>query len=104
MRQLTIRTAAKINLALDITGKRPDGYHTLETIFQTVSIYDTLQVQLVPKPGIQLQCNLRAIPCNEKNLVYQAAALFLEKTGLQSGVSIFLRKFIPSQAGMGRQF
>ena len=62
MRQLTIRTAAKINLALDITGKRPDGYHTLETIFQTVSIYDTLQVQLVPKPGIQLQCNLRAIP------------------------------------------
>ena len=101
MRQLTIRTAAKINLALDITGKRPDGYHTLETIFQTVSIYDTLQVQLVPKPGIQLQCNLRAIPCNEKNLVYQAAALFLEKTGLQSGVSIFLRKFIPSQAGMG---
>lgn len=98
---ITISAPAKINLALDVTGKREDGYHLLETVFQSISIFDRLNISLTNEKGIKLTCNMPWIPCNEKNLAYKAAAAFMEKTGFDKGILINLNKRIPSQAGMG---
>lgn len=103
MRRLVLKTPAKINLALDIVGNRPDGYHLLETIFQTVSLYDTITVTLYPDmtKTIQLSCNIPWIPKDNRNIAWKAAALFLEYTNLPIGIEIHLQKYIPSQAGLG---
>lgn len=103
MRKLILKTPAKINLALDVVGKRPDGYHLLETIFQTVSLYDTVSVRLHTdtKNPIRLSCNIPWIPRDNRNIAWKAAALFLEKTNLPIGIEIHLQKYIPSQAGLG---
>lgn len=103
MRRLVLKTPAKINLALDIVGNRPDGYHLLETIFQTVSLYDTITVTLHPdtKKMIHLSCNIPWIPKDNRNIAWKAAALFLEHTNLPIGIEIHLQKYIPSQAGLG---
>ncbi len=99
--KLTIDTPAKINLALDVTGKRADGYHLLETVFQSVSIYDTLEIELTHDGIISLTCNVDTVPCNEKNLVWKAAAAVMAETGTDKGFRIHLEKRIPSEAGMG---
>ncbi|MDD6268526.1 MAG: 4-(cytidine 5'-diphospho)-2-C-methyl-D-erythritol kinase [Oscillospiraceae bacterium] len=101
MKTLEIKAPAKVNLALDITGKREDGYHLLETVFQTVSIYDKLKITMTSEPGIKLSCSEPWLPCNEKNLAYKAANAFLHRAEIKNGVRIFLEKKIPSQAGMG---
>lgn len=96
-----INTPAKINLALDVTGKRADGYHLLETVFQSISIYDTLEIELTDTGNIELSCSIPEIPCNEKNLVWKAAAAVMAETGTDKGFKIHLKKRIPSEAGMG---
>ncbi len=101
MKTLVLQTPAKVNLALDVVGKREDGYHLLETVFQSISIYDRLELTLTEESGIQLTCSEPGLPCNEKNLAWKAAAAFLEETRLDCGVKIHLEKHIPSQAGMG---
>lgn len=101
MKSLTISAPAKINLALDIVGTREDGYHLLETVFQSVSIYDKLTLTLTEDGGIALTCSEPEIPCNEKNLAWKAAAAFLKEANIRCGVQIHLEKHIPSQAGMG---
>lgn len=101
MKTLVLNAPAKINLALDVTGKREDGYHLLETVFQSVSIYDKLTVTIKEEQGIELTCSEPGIPCNEKNLAWKAAAAFLRETGLHCGFIIHLEKHIPSEAGMG---
>lgn len=101
MKRIVIDAPAKINLALDVVGKRDDGYHLLETVFQSVSIYDRLTISLKDESGIDITCNIPYIPCNEKNLAYKTANAFIKKTGMRNGVSIQLYKRIPSQAGMG---
>lgn len=98
---MTLRCAAKINLSLDVTGKREDGYHTLESIFQSVSVYDFITITVQEGSGIELSCNIPYIPCNEKNLAYRAAATFLEVSGKTAKIQIHLQKQIPSGAGMG---
>ena len=100
-KKISLLCAAKINLSLDITGKRPDNYHTLDSIFQTVSVYDKLEIILSDGAGITLECNINSIPCDEKNLAYRAAQAFSEKSGLQAKMHIRLEKHIPSGAGMG---
>ncbi len=97
----TINTPAKINLALDVTGKRADGYHLLETVFQSISIYDTLEIELINTCNIELSCSVPEIPCNEKNLIWKAAAAVMAETGTDKGFKIHLEKRIPSEAGMG---
>lgn len=101
MKRIVVDAPAKINLALDVVGKRNDGYHLLETVFQSISIYDRLTISLKDESGIDITCNIPYIPCNEKNLAYKAANAFIRKTGMCNGVSIQLYKRIPSQAGMG---
>ncbi len=100
-KSMKLLCAAKINLSLDVTGKRPDNYHTLDSIFQTVSVYDRLEVCLTEETGIILECDNPAVPCNEKNLAYRAAEAFLKESGISAGVRIRLEKHIPSGAGMG---
>ncbi len=102
MDSLVLNAKAKINLYLDVTGKRADGYHLLETVMHTVSLCDTVTLTKTGKSGIEISCSDPLIPCNEKNIAYKCAAAFFDKTGISSrGVSIDIIKRIPSQAGMG---
>lgn len=107
MTEMTIKNAAKINLALDVTGVLPNGYHSIESVFQTVGIYDEITISLTDS-GISVSCDVPdklsasdKIPCDERNIAYKAANLFFEEAQLDCGCSIHILKNIPSQAGMG---
>lgn len=104
---MKIKSAAKINLALDVTGKLDNGYHNIESIFQTVSIYDEITVELTDS-GISLTCEVPEhfadsdpIPCDERNIAYKSARKFFDDNNLDIGCRIHIKKRIPSQAGMG---
>lgn len=100
MDSIKVKTSAKINLSLDVVGRKPDGYHLIESIFQSVNIYDIITVSKIEN-GIHLTCNEPEIPCDSRNIAYKAARLFLDKTGIKSGINIHIEKHIPSQAGLG---
>ena len=101
MRKVTRTAPAKINLGLDVTGTRPDGYHLLETVFQAVSIADTVTVELTDTPDIALTCDVAGVPCSPKNIAWKAAQRYLDAAGLTDGVQIHIEKRIPMEAGMG---
>lgn len=101
MKSVTRTAPAKINLGLDVVGTRADGYHLLETVFQAVSIADTVTVSLVEQPGIALTCDHPAVPCTPKNIAWKAAQRFLEAAKITAGVQIHIAKRIPMEAGMG---
>ena len=98
--QVTVHAPAKINLTLDIVGVREDGYHLLESIFQAVSVYDTITVKTKWGKSITLVADGCDCPA-EKNTAYKAAEAFFRYTGLKKGVNITVKKHIPQQAGMG---
>lgn len=91
---------AKINLALDIIGKRDDGYHLLRMVMQSVSLHDEVKVE-AGEPGIRVICSRKDVPCDESNTVYKAAAAYFKHTGMAPNVTIRIHKTIPSQAGLG---
>lgn len=97
---VNIKTGCKINLTLDIIGKREDGYHLLSTVMQNVALYDYLYLR-ERKSGIVINCNLPYIPLNESNIAYKAAQMFFEISGINSGVYIGMDKLVPVCAGMG---
>ena len=98
--QVTVHAPAKINLTLDIVGVREDGYHLLESIFQAVSVYDTITVKT--KWGKRITLAADGCDCpEEKNTAYKAAEAFFRYTGLKKGIKITIKKHIPQQAGMG---
>lgn len=101
---IKIQCPAKINLTLKIIGKRDDGFHNLDSIMQTISLFDYLTIKVEPsdKTEIILSGTSDEIPYNEKNLVYKAATLFLETTKIKSDyrISIFIEKNIPVAAGL----
>jgi 4-diphosphocytidyl-2-C-methyl-D-erythritol kinase len=98
-RQARVRALAKINLDLRVLGKRPDGYHELRTIFQTVSLADTLEIAFTPGRRTAVELDDPAqIP---DNLVARAASMVLETTGATGRVSLRLEKRIPMGAGLG---
>ena len=97
---MRLRALAKINLGLDILGKREDGYHEVRMIMQTIQMYDVLDMKRVKKPGISLFVNYPYIPNDERNLVYKAAKLLMDEFQIREGVEIRLEKFIPVAAGM----
>ena len=101
MKSVTRTAPAKINLGLDVVGTRADGYHLLETVFQAVSITDTVTVSLAEQPGIALTCDHPAVPCTPKNIAWKAAQRFLEAAKITAGVQIHIAKRIPMEAGMG---
>ena len=98
---IALKAYGKLNLLLDIVGKRHDGYHTLKSVFQSVSVYDMLTVTLTDDDKITIDCDDESVPCDERNLVYKACTAFFEATGKDfHGVNILLEKNIPSMAGM----
>lgn len=100
--RVRLNAAAKINLTLDITGVREDGYHTLESIMQTVSLYDTVDIRATDTKRIELNVNVPFIPTDSRNTCYKAAAMYFEACGTDiPGVEIRVNKSIPSSAGLG---
>ena len=92
---------AKINLTLDVTGVLPDRYHSVFTAMQLVSLADTVTVEtLAEGENITLTCSDGTVPCDERNTVYQAAALFRAAADVREGLHIHIEKRIPSQAGL----
>ncbi len=91
---------AKVNLSLLITGKREDGYHLLDTVMQTVSLYDTIKVYKNEESIISVICD-NAVISGSDNICYKAASLFYEHTGINKGVTIEIIKRIPLAAGLG---
>lgn len=100
MRTQSGKAYAKINLTLDIVGRREDGYHEIETIMHSISLCDTVIVRPARRAGIWLRCNLPYVPCDERNIAYRAALLFFEALGRRGAAMIELRKRIPVGAGM----
>jgi len=99
-RSLQLRAFAKINLCLRILARRPDNYHELRTIFQTISLRDTLTLSLVPK-GISLEVSDVALPTGPENLVWRAIDAMRNELKLSFGVHALLEKRIPVARGLG---
>jgi 4-diphosphocytidyl-2-C-methyl-D-erythritol kinase len=97
---MRLKSPCKVNLILNILGKRPDGFHELETVMHPVNVFDVLDFARAPG-GVHLTCNDPALPTDAGNLVYRAATLFLQKAEIRDGVRIHLEKKIPLAAGLG---
>ncbi len=93
---------AKVNFFLEITGKLPNGYHTVDTVMQSVSLADRVRVDLIPQAaGIIITSDCPSIPCDERNIAYKTAKAYLDATEADFGVRIEIEKNIPSEAGLG---
>ncbi len=93
---------AKLNLTLDVLDKRPDGYHDLKSVMQTISIRDDIQIDLGTGEPWKLTCTKEEIPTDARNLAWKAAKLFFDTTGKDpDGLSIHITKRIPVEAGLG---
>lgn len=98
---ITVRAYAKINLTLDVTGKRDDGYHLIDSVMQSIGIYDTVTVELKQEGGICVTSNNDELPNDESNIAVKAAKAFFESTGMScEGISIKIKKNIPIAAGL----
>ncbi|MGR3293526.1 MAG: 4-(cytidine 5'-diphospho)-2-C-methyl-D-erythritol kinase [Candidatus Scalindua sp.] len=97
---ISLKAYAKVNLFLEILGKRDDGYHEIETIMQEIDLADNLQFEEIHE-GVKLECNDKNIPLNQDNLVCKAANIILKECGIKKGVLINLEKNIPVGAGLG---
>lgn len=100
MDSVKLRARAKINLGLDVIGKREDGYHEVRMIMQSLNLYDGVIIRKSDQPGIVITTNRSYLPTNEDNLMYKAARLMMEEYNITSGIEIELEKFIPVAAGM----
>ena len=90
----------RINLGLDVLGKREDGYHEVRMVMQTIGIYDRLILTKIPEEEIRITSNLAFLPVNENNLIYKAIKLLKDEYHFPGGISVDLNKFIPVAAGM----
>ncbi len=100
MNKMEIKARAKINLTLDVLSKRPDGYHNVKMIMQTIDLYDTVYVRKGGS-GIHVRTNLPYLPVDDKNIAFKAARLFLDTMGIvKDGVEINIQKKIPVAAGL----
>ena len=97
---MRLRALAKINLGLDILGKREDGYHEVKMIMQTVKLHDTLTFETVDEDVIVLSTNADELPVNEDNLVYKACRMLKQEYQITRGIRVFLQKELPVAAGM----
>src|SRR5204863_8542115 len=93
------RSSCKINLLLNFLGKRPDGFHELETVMHPVPVYDRLTFERGGS-GIQLTCSEPNLPTDSRNLVYRAAEAFLKTANIRDGITLHLEKRIPMAAGL----
>jgi len=93
----TYKAYAKINLHLDVTGRRPDGYHSVATILQSIGLHDTVTVETTSGSGIEITGNLPHVPMDHRNIAWKACEAF----GVTGGLRVTLENRIPSQAGLG---
>ena len=100
MDSIRLKARAKINLGLDVLGKREDGYHEVRMVMQTIGIYDRLILTKIPEEEIRITSNLAFLPVNENNLIYKAIKLLKDEYHFPGGISVDLNKFIPVAAGM----
>ncbi|MCR4780807.1 MAG: 4-(cytidine 5'-diphospho)-2-C-methyl-D-erythritol kinase [Ruminiclostridium sp.] len=98
---LTVKAYAKINLWLDITGRRADGYHTLNTVMRRVGLYDTIDIAPTGGAECAIACDDPAVPCDGRNIAHRAWRLFAELYGEPLGARITIHKRIPLEAGLG---
>ena len=99
-RSLELKALAKINLGLDVLGRRENGYHDVRMVMQTIYLYDNVTLNKTEEAGIQLKTNLSYLPVDENNIAYKAAKMLIEEFNIQEGVEIILDKHIPVAAGM----
>lgn len=97
---LKLNARAKINITLDVIRKRPDGYHDLSMIMQTINLCDNLFIKKTDNGKIELTSNLSWMPCDSRNLVYKAAEVMKEQYKIKEGISMDLTKNIPVAAGL----
>ncbi len=100
MDRIELKALGKINLGLDVLGRRENGYHDVRMVMQTVYLYDQITIKKRKNPGIGIETNLYYLPTNENNLAYRAAKLLKDEFDIKEGVSIGLEKHIPVAAGM----
>ncbi|WP_312641447.1 4-(cytidine 5'-diphospho)-2-C-methyl-D-erythritol kinase [Hydrogenoanaerobacterium sp.] len=101
MPSIKLKAPAKINLTLDVVGKRDDGYHYMKMVMQTIDLYNLVTVGLTSERGIAITCTNPEVPCDERNFCHKAARHFFDATGTVSqGLSIDIRKAIPMEAGL----
>ena len=101
MNTIDEKAYAKINISLDVTARRPDGYHDMLMVMQTVSLCDDIRVTLTPEKPSRAECNLRFVPSDSRNLAVRAADVFFAEAGIENmGAHIKMQKHIPVGAGM----
>ncbi len=98
MNRVVVTAPAKLNLALDVTGLAPNGYHTVDMIMQAIGLYE--QVEITKSMGYSLRCPQSPVPTNEKNTATKAAGVFFRETGLLAGADITIHKVVPVRAGL----
>ena len=100
MSKLCLRANAKINLFLEVLDKRPDGYHNIETVFQSIDLYDVVTLHESASGVVEIRCDDPQVPLDSSNLAYRAAELLSEESGKYRGVEIHILKRIPVGAGL----
>ena len=100
MEKLELKALGKINLGLDVLGRRENGYHDVRMVMQTVYLYDNVILVEKPYKGIEIDTNLVYLPRDENNIAWKAAALLMEEFQIPRGIKIILDKHIPVAAGM----
>ena len=92
MSSIELKSRAKINLSIDVLGKREDGYHLVEMIMQTIDLYDIIKIKEIEIDEININSNSADIPLNENNIVYKAAKVLKDQFNVKNGVEIFIEK------------
>lgn len=100
MNSIDLKSRAKINLSIDVLGKREDGYHIVEMIMQTIDLYDNLKIVEIQEDIIKIKSDSTDIPLNQDNIVYKAADILKKRFDIKRGIEISIQKNIPVAAGM----
>jgi len=98
---MKLKAPAKINLSLSILGKLANNYHQVKTAYTQISLFDLIEIEEIKSEETEIKVNWKGIPVDEKNLVWQAVELIKQKTGVEEGVRIKLKKQIPMGSGLG---
>ena len=100
MKPFTLPSYAKLNLALRVVGRRPDGFHQLVTLFERIDLHDDISFAPAKEGEFSLRCNDKRVPCDERNLIGKAARILLDGEKVNKGARIVIRKRIPVAAGL----
>ena len=100
MNSIELKSRAKINLSIDVLGKRQDGYHLVEMIMQTIDLFDIIKIFSLNEDKIIISSNSKDIPTDSSNIVYKAVNLIKQEFSIKRGIEIYIEKNIPVAAGM----